>query len=241
MEALATTAGNPKALAAMRRRHLERFTELEAERDTINAELDTLATQHPQQTSPELLSALPLIHAILADLPLKLRYKLYQAASRALGRCGPAYNLQSVNSLPNLPAPRDDQAFVTGGAYALLFLLGALEGLVGCFQFSREVGSFPLVAVLLAVAIGVTCVLGAAGMGSAAGALIPALGWFAVSVLLSLPTAGGSVIITNTTPGEWYLYGGSVCAAVGVIVAFLRRARIGPSRTSMSRRSSFSS
>lgn len=61
MEALATTVGNPKALAAMRRRHLERFTELEAERDTINAELDTLATQHPQQTSPELLSALPLI------------------------------------------------------------------------------------------------------------------------------------------------------------------------------------
>lgn len=164
-----------------------------------------------------------------------------RVAGQARGGRGPAYNLQSVNSLPNPPAPRDDQAFVTGGAYALLFLLGALEGLVGCFQFSREVGSFPLAAVLLAVAIGLTCVLGAAGMGSAAGALIPALGWFAVSVLLSLPTPGGSVIITNTAPGEWYLYGGSLCAAAGVVLAFVRRVRTGPSRTSMSRRSSFSS
>jgi len=164
-----------------------------------------------------------------------------RVAGQTPGRRGAAYSLQSVNSLPNLPAPRDNQAFVTGGAYALLFLLGVMEGLVGCFQFSREVGSFPLAAILLAVAIGVTCVLGAAGMGSSAGALLPALGWFAVSVVLSLPSPGGSVIISNTAPGEWYLYGGSLCAAVGVIVAFLRRARTGPPRTSMSRRSSFSS
>jgi hypothetical protein len=142
-----------------------------------------------------------------------------------------AYSLQSVDSLPNPRAPRDAQAFVTGGAYALLFLLGALEGLIGCFQFSRLVGSFPLVALVLAAAIGVTCVLGAAGMGSAAGAVVPALGWFIVSVVLSLPTAGGSVIIANSTAGQVYLYGGSVCAAAGVVVAFLRRARTGPPRT----------
>jgi hypothetical protein len=146
-----------------------------------------------------------------------------------------------VNSLPNPPAPRDAQAFVTGGAYALLFLLGALEGLVGCFHFSREVGSVPLVAVILAVVILVTCLLGAAGMGSAAGALVPALGWFGVSVLLSLPTPGGSVIITNTGPGVWYLYGGSACAAAAVVLAFVRRSRTRPPRTSMPRRSSFSS
>lgn len=146
-----------------------------------------------------------------------------------------------MNSLPNPRAPRDAQAFVTGGAYALLFLLGALEGLVGCFHFSREVGSFPLVAVLLAVVILVTCLLGAAGMGSAAGALVPALGWFGVSVLLSLPTAGGSVIITNTGPGELYLYGGSAAAAAAVVLAFVRRSRTRPPRTSMPRRSSFSS
>jgi hypothetical protein len=136
-----------------------------------------------------------------------------------------------VDSLPNPPAPRDAQAFVAGGAYTLLFLLGAMEGLIGCFQFSRVVGSFPLVALVLAAVIGVTCLLGAAGMGSVAGALVPALGWFAVSVVLSLPTSGGSVIIANSTAGQVYLYGGSLCAAAGVVVAFLRRARTGPPRT----------
>lgn len=170
-------------------------------------------------------------------LPVRVRI----GGGRARGGRGAAYSLQSVNSLPNPRAPRDAQAFVTGGAYALLFLLGALEGLVGCFQFSREVGTFPLVAVLLAVVILVTCLLGAAGMGSAAGALVPALGWFGVSVLLSLPTPGGSVIITNTGPGEWYLYGGSACAAAAVVLAFVRRSRTRPPRTSMPRRSSFSS
>lgn len=136
-----------------------------------------------------------------------------------------------MDSLPNPPAPRDTQAFITGGAYALLFLLGALEALIGCFQFSRVVGSFPLVALVLAAAILVTCVLGAAGMGSAAGALVPALGWFAVSVVLSLPTSGGSVIVTNSVAGQVYLYGGSLGAAAGVVLAFLRRARTGPPRT----------
>jgi hypothetical protein len=78
-------------------------------------------------------------------------------------------------------------------------------------------------------------------MGSAAGALVPALGWFGVSVLLSLPTPGGSVIITNTGPGELYLYGGSAAAAAAVVLAFVRRSRTRPPRTSMPRRSSFSS
>jgi hypothetical protein len=79
-------------------------------------------------------------------------------------------------------------------------------------------------------------------MGSAAGALAPALGWFAVSVVLSLPTSGGSVLITNTAAGEWYLYGGSACAAASVVVAFVRRARTGPPRrNSVSRRPSISS
>ncbi len=158
-----------------------------------------------------------------------------RVAGQARGGRGPAYSLQSVDSLPNPPAPRDSQAFISGGAYALLFLLGALEGLIGCFQYSRAVGSFPLAALLLAVAIGATCALGAAGMGSAAGALAPALGWFIVSVVLSLPTSGGSVIITGTTAGEVYLYGGSLCAAGAVVVAFVRRARTRPPRARLSR------
>jgi hypothetical protein len=143
------------------------------------------------------------------------------------------YNLQSVDSLPEPPAPRragppagrDPEAFVTGGAYSLLFLLGALEALIGCFHYGHTVGSFPLAAVGFAVLILVTCVLGAAGMSSAAGAFVPALGWFIVSLVLTLPTAGGSVIIANTAAGKWYLYGGALCAAAAVVIAFIRRAR----------------
>jgi hypothetical protein len=122
---------------------------------------------------------------------------------------------------------RDDdqhaQAFVTGGAYALLFVFGAAQGLIGCFQFSWAVGPIPLAALGFCAAILVTCLLGAVAMGSAAGALVPAAGWFLVSVVLTMPTPQGSVIVTNTTAGEWYLYGGSACAAVAVMIAFVRR------------------
>ena len=137
----------------------------------------------------------------------------------------PAYNLQSVDSLPQPRREPGSDAFVTGGAYALLFLFGALQALVGSFQFSRTIGAFPWVAAGLAVVIGVTCLAGAAGMGSLAGALVPAIGWFGVSVALTVPTSGGSVIVTSTAAGELYLYGGSVCAAAGVLLAVLRRGR----------------
>lgn len=135
------------------------------------------------------------------------------------------YNLQSVDSLPQPHPERHRQAFVTGGAYALLFLFGAAQGLIGCFQYSRSAGPVPVAALLSAALILVTCVLGAAGMGSAAGALVPAAGWLLVSVVLTLPTPGGSVIVSNTAAGVWYLYGGSVCAAAGVVYAFVTRSR----------------
>lgn len=114
---------------------------------------------------------------------------------------------------------------MTGGGYALLFLLGAFQGLIGCFQFNHVAGPIPVASLILAGLILVTCVLGAAGMGSAAGALVPAAGWLLVSVVLTLPTPGGSVIVTNTAAGAWYLYGGSVCAAAGVVYAFVTRSR----------------
>ena len=114
---------------------------------------------------------------------------------------------------------------MTGGGYALLFLLGAFQGLIGSFQFSHVAGPIPVASLVLAGLILVTCVLGAAGMGSAAGALVPAAGWLLVSVVLTLPTPGGSVIVTNTAAGAWYLYGGSVCAAAGVVYAFVSRSR----------------
>jgi hypothetical protein len=115
----------------------------------------------------------------------------------------------------------------------MLLLLGALEGLIGCFQYSRALGSFPVGAVAFAVAIGVTCVLGAWGMRRPLGGLMPAVGWFITSFVLAMGTPGGSVVITNTAAGKWYLFGGAACAAAGVVFGFVRWA---PARTGASRR-----
>ncbi len=109
--------------------------------------------------------------------------------------------------------------------YVVLFLLGAIEGLIGCFEFSHSLGRIPAAALGFCALILVTCLLGGAGMRSGFGGLVPAIGWLAVSFVLTLPTAAGSVIVTNTTAGKWYLYGGAVCAAVGTAISFRWRPR----------------
>ncbi len=115
----------------------------------------------------------------------------------------------------------------------MLLLLGALQGLIGCFQYSRALGSFPAAAVVFAAGIGVTCVLGAWGMRRPLGGLMPAVGWFITSFVLAMGTPGGSVVITNTAAGKWYLFGGSACAVAGVVFGFSRQS---PTRTGAARR-----
>lgn len=121
------------------------------------------------------------------------------------------------------PAPgrgAGESGVITVAAYAALFLLGLLQGLIGTFQYSR--GPVPLAAILFDLAILVTCMLGARGMRTALGGVLPALGWFAVTLLLSSGSAGGSVFITDSTAGKWFLFGGAVCAAAGAVYAFAR-------------------
>lgn len=110
-------------------------------------------------------------------------------------------------------------------AYLLLFVLGVGEGVIGCFQFSRSVGPVPVAALGFCVLILVSCLLGSVGMRSPLGGLLVAVGWFAASFVLTLPTPGGSVIVTNTTAGKWYLYGGAVSAGVGLVLTFAVRWR----------------
>jgi Family of unknown function (DUF6113) len=111
----------------------------------------------------------------------------------------------------------------TVAGYVLLFALGAVQGLIGSFQYSS--GPAPLVAIILAAAIFATCVLAGWGTRSFGAGLLPAVGWIIVSFVLSMPRSNGSVIITNTAAGQWYLYGGSLAAAVGAAVAFTFRTR----------------
>jgi hypothetical protein len=109
-----------------------------------------------------------------------------------------------------------------GGAYGVLFLLGLAEGVVGSFQFTwLGLGKFPLGALLFAALILVTCVFGGWGMGSMGGAMLPGIGWFVAAFGLAQSNSEGSVIITNTAPGEWFLYGGSVCVLLGILTAFV--------------------
>jgi hypothetical protein len=117
------------------------------------------------------------------------------------------------------PPPTGDNWVVTAAAYLALFLVGAIEALIGTFQYSRGPGI--LVAICFALGILVTSLLGGWGMGSSAGGLAPSAGWFLVAIVLGLSSSGGSVLVTATHQGEWFLFGGAVCAAAGVIIAFV--------------------
>ena len=114
-----------------------------------------------------------------------------------------------------------------GSAYAVLFLLGVMEGLLGCFQFSHVIGPVPVAALAFCVVIFATCLLAGLGMGSPMGALVPAFGWFLASFVLTMPTAAGSVIVTDTTAGKWYLYGGAASVGLGVVLTFVLSRRGG--------------
>jgi uncharacterized protein DUF6113 len=111
---------------------------------------------------------------------------------------------------------------ISAGAYVMLFLLGATQGVFGSFQYSRVA---PGLAITLALIIGVTCVLAAWGMGSATGAVVTGAGWLLASFVISMPMSNGSKIIVNTSAGEWYLYGGTLTVAVAVIVSMTRWSR----------------
>jgi hypothetical protein len=120
---------------------------------------------------------------------------------------------------------RDPQWPVTVGVYSMLFLFGAVQGLIGSFQYSRASRSVPVAALLCCVVILATCLLAAWATRSVSGAVLPGIGWIIASFVLSMPVSNGSVIITSTTPGEWYLYGGTLSVAAAVVVSFVGAAR----------------
>ena len=107
--------------------------------------------------------------------------------------------------------------------YPVLFALGAFQGLIGTFQYSRP--PQPLIAVGFAALIFVTCAGCGWGVGTFSAALLPAVGWIIVSFVLASARPNGSVIITATPAGEWYLYGGALGCAAGAVTAFFLRVR----------------
>jgi len=114
---------------------------------------------------------------------------------------------------------------VTVGVYGVLFLFGLVQGLIGSFQYSRASGSVPVAALVCCAGILATCLLASWATRSVSGAVLPGIGWILASFVLSMPVSNGSVIITSTTAGKWYLYGGTLCVAAGVGTSFIGVAR----------------
>lgn len=124
---------------------------------------------------------------------------------------------------PPQAGPQPPQRAVMAAGYVLLFVLGALQGMIGSFQYSRS--PVPLIAIILALVIFVTCLLAGWGLRTFGGGLVPAVGWIIASFVLSMPRANGSVIVTNTAAGKWYLYGGALAAVAGAAASFVLWAR----------------
>jgi hypothetical protein len=136
---------------------------------------------------------------------------------------------------------RGTWSLVSVGVYGVLFLLGLVQGMIGSFQYSRTSGSVPVTALVCCAVILATCLLAAWATRSVSGAILPGMGWIIASFVLSMPDSNGSVIITNTTPGKWYLYGGTLSVAVAVVLSFAGLARWarrpGPGQAGVSGRS----
>ncbi len=98
-----------------------------------------------------------------------------------------------------------------------------VQGFIGSFQYGQS--PTPLIAIVLIVVIFVTCVACGWGVGTLSAGVLPAVGWIVVSFFLAMPKSNGSVIITATTAGEWYLYGGALACAAGAVTSFVFRVR----------------
>jgi hypothetical protein len=88
--------------------------------------------------------------------------------------------------------------------YAVLAGLGVMLGTVGCFLVPDGiVGGFLGLSTLVAVAGNLFVgVLGAAGIGSRAGAIAPFAGWFIAVGGFSSFSPGGDVVIPGSLPAD---------------------------------------
>ncbi|MCD0447945.1 DUF6113 family protein [Actinocorallia sp. API 0066] len=101
-----------------------------------------------------------------------------------------------------------------GALYGLLAVGGALVGLIGAFQYNRSI-----LVCLLVVAFTFLAVRGAGwASGARTGALVPAVAWVVTTGALSVSRPEGDVIVTNSTGGLLFLFGGVVAALAAVLL-----------------------
>jgi hypothetical protein len=140
----------------------------------------------------------------------------------------PAGPLPSLDGTSSGPARGGGKRALTVVGYVAVFLLGLVQGVIGSFQYGQS--PTPVIAIILVVVIFVTCAACGWGVGTMGAGVLPAIGWIFASFFLAMPKSNGSVIITATAAGEWYLYGGALAAAVGAVSSFFLRHRGGVAR-----------
>jgi hypothetical protein len=121
------------------------------------------------------------------------------------------------------------QRALTVVGYVALFLLGLAQGFIGSFQYGQS--PTPVIAIILIVVIFITCLACGWGVGTMSAGVLPAIGWILASFFLAMPKSNGSVIITATAAGEWYLYGGALASAAGAVGSFFLRHLGGAARS----------
>lgn len=121
------------------------------------------------------------------------------------------------------PAPKPEPAFLVGLVYGLLAVLGVLLGVIGSFQFAWEAGEIPVAALALSLVNLAVFRAGGWATESKLGAVIPALLWMIVLFVLASRRPEGDLVVTGTTAGYVYMFGGAVAALVAV--AWTRPAR----------------
>jgi len=121
------------------------------------------------------------------------------------------------------PRPTGGQRTFAAAGYVMLFVLGALQGMIGSFHYSQS--PTPLIAILLVVIIFLTCAGAGWGVGTFGAGLLPGVGWILASFIISMPRPNGSVVITASAAGEWYLYGGAIACVAGCLATFFIRVR----------------
>jgi hypothetical protein len=115
------------------------------------------------------------------------------------------------------PAPAPEPPFLIGVAYGVLAVLGVLLGVIGSFEFSWQAGSVPVAAIVLSVVN--LAAFRAAGwaMESRLGAAVPAILWMIVLLVLASRRPEGDLVVTGTTAGYVYMFGGAVAALVAIV------------------------
>jgi hypothetical protein len=115
------------------------------------------------------------------------------------------------------PVPTPEPPFLVGTAYGVLAVLGVLLGVIGSFEFSWQAGSVPVAAIALSAVNLVIFRAAGWAMESRLGAVIPAALWMIILVVLSSRRPEGDLVVTGTTPGYVYMFGGAVAALVAIV------------------------